>query len=153
VNLEFEVSIGPIEPSAGEEPDRRVSHSWSTGAYVPEAIFHDILEKVLDKAQRRQAGPPGSPHRRLLAVDLSTTPIQPHLYDGQRQPLYVDDVRDTLGPSVAAGDYDVIALCDPSFEEGLTPLFLCTNDEETAAALDVEQRIVRPAMPARPDVP
>lgn len=135
VNLEFEVSVGSIAASSGAEPDRVVSHGWSTGAYVPEAIFHDILEKVLDKARRRQAGPPGSLHRRLLAVDLSTSPIQPHLYDAPRQTLYVDDVRATLGPSVAAGDYDVIALCDSSFDEGLKPLFVSTNDEETASVV------------------
>jgi hypothetical protein len=135
VNLEFEASIEMIEPSQGDEPARGVSHGWSVSAYVPEAIFHDILEKVRDKAGRRQAGQPGSQHARLLAVDLSTSPIKPHLYDTPRQTVYLDDVRDTLGSSVAAGDYDVIALCDPSFDEGLVPLFVCTNERETASTL------------------
>lgn len=135
VNLEFEVRIEPIQSAAADEPDRFVSHGWSTGAYVPEAMFHDTAEKVLDKAKRKQAGPPGSPHARLLAVDLSSSPIRPHLYDAPRRSLYLDDVRNTLGPSVAAGDYDVIALCDPSLDGGLKPLFVCAHDEDVAAAI------------------
>lgn len=135
VNLECELTFGPIEESDGEEPARAVTHGYSTSAYVPEAIFHDILEKVLDKAQRRQAGPPGGPHTRLLAVDLSTSPIRPHLDDGPRQSSYLDDVLDTLGPSVAGGDYDVIALCEPSFDEGLNARFVCTRDLVVATAL------------------
>jgi hypothetical protein len=135
VNLEFEVKIEPIREAAGDEPARGISHGWSTAAHVPESIFHDIVEKVLDKAQKKQAGPPGSPHTRLLTVDLSTSPIQPHLYDAPRQQLYLDDIRDTLGPSVAAGDYDAIALCNPSFDHGLNPLFVCASDEESASAV------------------
>lgn len=135
VNLEFEVTLGPVRDADGDEPARAVSHGYATSAYVPEAIFHDILEKVLDKAQRRQAGPPSSPHTRLLAVDLSTSPIQPHLDDGPRQSSYLDDIRDTLGPSVAGGDYDVVALCEPSFEDGLNARFVCTRDVAVATAV------------------
>ena len=135
VNLECEVAFGPIHESDGDEPARAVSHGYSTSGYVPEAIFHDILEKVLDKAQRRQAGPPSAPHARLLAVDLSTSPIRPRLDDGPRQSSYLDDVLDALGPSVAGGDYDVIALCEPSFDDGLNARFVCTRDLVVATAL------------------
>jgi hypothetical protein len=51
----------------------------------------------------------------------------------RRSPLV--DVRDMLRPSVAAGDYDTIALCDPSVEHGLTPLFVCMSDEDIAGAM------------------
>jgi hypothetical protein len=135
VNLELEVVFGPVQEADGDEPARAISHGYSTSGYVPEAIFHDILEKVLDKAQRRQAGQPGSPHTRLLAVDLSTSPIQPHLTDGPRQSACLDDIRDTLGPSVADGDYDIVALCQPSFNEGLNARFVCTSAAAVASAL------------------
>jgi hypothetical protein len=61
--------------------------------------------------------------------------IRSHLDHAPRKSLYLDDIRDTLGSSVAGGDYDVVALCEPSFDDGLSPRFVCTRDERAAAAV------------------
>jgi hypothetical protein len=134
VNLEFEATIEQIETSTGDEPVRGVGHGYSVSAYVPEAIFRDILEKVRAKARRQQAGPHRTPHARLLVADLSTSPIQPHLYDDIRPQLYMDAIRDVLAPTVP-DDYDVIALCDPSWDGGLNPRSVCARDAHEAEAL------------------
>ena len=132
VNLEFEAAFEGVAAS-GDRPDRCVSHGYSTGAYDPEAAFIDILHRVRAKAGERQAGPPASPHIRLLVVDISTNPFVAHLDDDVRRPHYLDALRDFLLPTITE-DYDVIGLCVPSWDRGLGPAFVCAVSAEVAEA-------------------
>ncbi len=46
----------------------------------------------------------------------------------------MEAIRDVLAPTVPS-DYDLIALCDPSWEDGLRPRFVCPQDAHEAEAL------------------
>ena len=125
MNLEFEATFEEVAAS-GDRPDRSVSHGYSVSAYDPEADFMDILRRVHAKARKGQAGPAGSPDVRLLAVDISANPFVAHVNDNVRRPRYVDALRDVLLPTITE-DYDVIALCVPSWDCGLCPAFVCSE--------------------------
>jgi hypothetical protein len=134
VNLELETTFESVAPS-GEEPDRAIAYGYSVSAYSPEWIFGDILRRIRSKAGERQAGGPGEPRIRLLIVDLSTSPISAHLDDEIRRPRY-DQLFDDIVRPCAPDDYDVIALCEPSWEHGLSPRFVAAGDTEHVGLLN-----------------
>ena len=60
-------------------------------------------------------------------VTFRASPIQPHLYDDVREGLYTDALRSLVAPAVP-GDYDVIALCDPAWDDSANVHFVCARE-------------------------
>ena len=138
INLKLDATFEYVGES-GDEPVREIRHGYSVSAYSPEWIFGEIAEKVRAKARRRQAGAPDVNYTRLLIVDLSTSPIRPHLDDTIRRPRYLEVIQDTLGETVRC-DYDIIALCESTLDDGLQPRFVVA----TAKAAEAAERLVGP---------
>ncbi len=113
VNLRMIVAFNRIGRSRHAQPDRLVSWNHGVTGYVPEHLFGKLVGRITAKARRRQAGSASHDLARVLACDLSSSQLLPHLNDGVRIGSFVETLARDLAPRIGEG-YDLIALCVPT---------------------------------------
>jgi hypothetical protein len=134
INLVTTVELEKVAPVTSALPERAGSISGpSFGGYRPEAMFADIVERVIDKLQKGQAirvVPDAVP---VLVVEMSQSELTSEL---RHNTFYRPEFENTLNAMVTdLRGYGVVALCE-AVECGrrLIPHFLVVDDTVTDQA-------------------
>jgi hypothetical protein len=109
-NLKLVVELEDVRATDGDEPARSVYCGKSYGGYEPVGMLARLMEPIVAKAKKRQAGERGE-EARVLICDVSQAIVAAHLDEPYRRERFVAVLRGELEPQVER-NYDVIALCE-----------------------------------------